>query len=393
MDPWVHWRAIHHYRCVAMCSHLMTQLHFRQLRQLNQIYLQNCYILHRRGMATARASRQTQATRQERIVPTPPVPVPAPSPTVEVAVFSVEPGEENTLAAPKTPLFTATKPKVIFGLSSLPARCPAVTWSSDLSDDRLDNVSHIAQPSDNEGYEGDEDDIYHSDSDDDHVTKAQAQDWQDPNSAPDRDQPCHPNGSYDRDNVGDVDGSKDFYADTDDGRRRLLAMRSAYEKSLGPDVFSFPRQTRGFYESWAKTTTAHIKYPDSDSPEDDDKDDPYLPCPAPLSNAERLLQNLRAVRAIMQAPMPVTDSELRLRRAYEKIQYRRFGTTLHTHHTQEFYGDWAWARTQCNGTDYTKDHPDYCFDTDYKTDYDSDLQCFLGSDCEVDDRCYPNLVT
>jgi len=378
MDPWVHLRAIHHYQCVAVCSLFVTQLHVRQFRQLNLIYLQNCYILHRRGMATARASRQAQATHQERIVPAQPVPNPAPSPTVEVAVFSVEPGEENTTATPKTPPYKpATKKNNISDLS-LPARCPAVTWSDDQLDDvSLDDVPPTTQFPD-EGDEGDTD----------HDHDAKTQDWPDTNSDPD--QNWHPKGPYDP--AYDIDSplwdSELWYA-----------ARAKEDLELGiPDFLSatprdytndprFTRRDDHFFGTHADFTKEYTDaedfdytndHPnsdtkdfdtkddyDADSSEDDDydsahdtKDDgePDSPPLSPLSADRRQTS--------------------RLRRMYEKLQDKRSAPNLLplVCHSREFLEDWAAKRARCNGTDYSYDFPDYHFHSDYATDYNSDLQ-------------------
>jgi hypothetical protein len=275
LDRCYHWWAPHQHQCVAMYFLFMAQLHFRKSHQLNQIYLQNCYILHRRRtMATATASRQAQATHQERTGPTTPAPNPAPSPTVEVAVVSVESGEEMTLVAPTTPPFTPATKNICD--RSLPARCPAVSWSLDSDAELHDDVPL--------------DDVHHTTDDHDNDTKTQ--DWPDTNSDPD--QPWHPEGPY----------------------------------------------------------------------------DPAYDVDSPVWNAV-LWHTARGL-----------ERTQRLRTAYEKTFLKRHGTHDLLPRTEEFYLDWAWARVECNGTDYAQDYPDYCLDQGYETEYDSDLQQFLGSDCD-----------
>jgi len=382
VDRWVHWRAIHHYRCVAVCSHLMAQLHFRQIRQLNLIYLQNCYILHHRGMATARASREAQATRQERTVPTPPVLNPAPAPTVEVAVFSVEPGEENTLAAPKTPPYTATYKKNICDLF-LPARCPAVTWISVPNDDPLDNVPpddvpHTAQFPDE------------VDECSDHDPDTKTQDWPETNS--DSDQPWHPMGPYDP--AYDVN-SPDWDCDLWYEAREKEDPEFAYDPTIpldptvaipfGKNILNDPRfsrrndhftpadtlddpdfDTKDDYDADSSDDADHDS--DHDTKDDGEPDSPPL---SPVSSDRRKGNRLRAI--------------------YTMIQSKRSGQDImpDAFLSREFLGNWAAARARCNGTDYGYgDFPDYHFDPEYTTDYNSDLQSPSLTDNEEAEAAY-----
>jgi hypothetical protein len=198
VDRRVHWRAMHHHFRTAMCSFLMAQLHFRQV----QLQLQNSYILHRRGMTARLLASLAQAAQQggEGHV-APHTPSPAPSPTVDVAFDSAENGEETSQIAPKTPPFTQAT-KNIFDLS-LPARCPAVTWSlsdgnpSD-GDTTDDSASGYPVPDLTDNLDPNPD----PDSDvSDPALNTMDQDWPDSSSDPDR--PWHPKGPYDP--VYDVD--------------------------------------------------------------------------------------------------------------------------------------------------------------------------------------------
>ena len=332
VDRCFHRRAIQHYQWVVMCSLYMAQLHFRKSLQLN-LLLQNCYLLHRREMAIALASRQAQATHQERIMPTPLAPNPTPSPTVEVAVFSVETGEEKTLAPKTPPLTPATK--INFG-RSLPARCPAVTWS--LSD----------------GY-----------SSDDYTKDDSTPGTLAPDTPPAYDpEYWHPEGPYDP--AYDVDSPEwdcTLWHEAHEARDKSHEYNSPTPPPLTSAMLktTFDPSLSARYPAMA-WNQGQGYYADDDAMVDSASD-----------SSERVLSPSHLEHRL----------QLRLRSAHDKIYFKRHGECDYTPRNHEFYEDWAWARTKCNGTDYAQDHPDSCFDTDYQTDYDSDLEIFLGSDCET----------
>ena len=307
--------------------------------------------------------------------------------------------EETSQVAPETPPYT-----------------PATDIISDDEPTHNDVDPLITQPSDNEGYEGDDgEDTYHSDKDDDK----------------DDDDISHSDSdhyTYHSDKDDDKDDEKDHDTKTQDivaAERepvrangpircnefsRRLAIRVAYERSLGPDVHNIPRQTLDFYESWANTTTTIIHYPDEygmfdsdddnaydyndyvydnnnyndtkdayDSDSSDKDDDENDPNPNTKDDFDKEPPNksLPDIRAILGEHDRSTEDadtgrRLRLRHHYVKVQSRLF--TGHDPnpegHSDEYYEHWAWDRTQCNGTDYSQVQPDYRFDPDYDTEYD-----------------------
>jgi hypothetical protein len=345
VDPWVHWIAIRHFRFAAMCSLHMAQLHLRQVYLQLQLQHQNSYILHRRGRAALLASQAQAAMRDGHDAPH--APTATPSPTADVADDSAENGVERSLAPKKE-----TSPQQQFVQTQvqsrfLPARCPAVVWTAS-DEDAPDVVPFSPQPSDKEGYEGDEetDDTHHFHySDNDHDTKTQ--DWPDSNSDPD--QPWHPKGPYD----------------------------PAY------DVDS-PEWDCGLW------TAARTK-------EELEEGIPTPPEPQPHNWKNDIRINPRPKNYAYPAePFDFTEDpgearrRQRLRSAYEKIQDRRLAPDVHQHRelSEDFYWEWAEARVHANGTDYREDHSDSHFHPDYNTEFDSDCLSPSLTDQEFDVNIY-----
>ena len=337
---------------------------------------------------------QAQISHQVRAGQAKPHAPPSPSPTDDVADVSVENDEETSQVVPETPPYT-----------------PATDIISDDEPPHDDVDSPITQPSGNEGHEGDGEDTYYSAKDDN-------KDDDDTSHSDSGHYTHHSDKDDDKNDEKDHDTkAQDFAAAEREPVRangpircnefsRRLAIRVAYEKSQ-PDVLNFPIQTLDFYESWANSTSTTIRYPDeygifdsdddnayndndtkddydSDSSDkDDDEDDPNPLLSLQgnrtgLSKAEQL-QNFKAVIAAHINEDDDDPGRLpRLRQHYVKVRSRP-GLRQHydpapLDHSSEFYENWAWDRTQCNGTDYAKEQPDYRFEPDYDTEYDSSLQ-------------------
>ena len=144
------------------------------------------------------------------------------------------------------------------------------------------------------------------------------------------------------------------------------------------------------------TNAAHLQFMKQDIADRINKDIDDPPFPPQGRTGRPNAGSLQLIRTVVEdfikEDSTVSDTELRrqrrLQQAYEKTQARRLAPArfIYTEPThRNFYEDWARVRTQCNGTDYASDFPDHCLDTDYDdTEYDSNLQCFLESDGDVD---------